>query len=148
MSFLFCIGRPTLASRGGSLRAIAQGFLLAQLTAKSSILYSGTLHLPSKVPLHVTCEDVDLHLLHGSFGLLTSRAGTRWIRSLYQRHRQTDRTGQDRTDRQRSDSIGRTDLQTIAPKLLKSIKIFQSYYHKCTATFFMNHRIHIVMIVL
>jgi len=28
----------------------------------------------------------------------------------------TDRTGQDRTDRQRSDSIGRTILQTVAQK--------------------------------
>jgi len=45
---------------------------------------------------------------------------TRWhpnpsnrLVTIHQRHRQT---GQDRTDRQRSDRIGRTVLQTVVPK--------------------------------
>ena len=49
------------------------------------------------------------------------------LATIHQRYRQTDRqdlTGQDRTgsqtdDRQRSDSIGRTVLQTVARKWLK-----------------------------
>jgi len=36
------------------------------------------------------------------------------LATVHQRHRQT---GQDRTDRQRSDSIGRNVLQTVAQKL-------------------------------
>ena len=36
------------------------------------------------------------------------------LATVHERHRQTDR--QDRTDRQRSDSIGRTVLQTLAKK--------------------------------
>ena len=40
------------------------------------------------------------------------------LATIHQRHRQTDRqTGQDRTDRQRSDSIVQTVLQTVAQKL-------------------------------
>ena len=49
----------------------------------------------------------------------------------------TDRqTGQDRTDRQRTDSIGRTVLQAVAQKQLKIIRtyeVLQNYYnYKCT----------------
>ena len=43
------------------------------------------------------------------------------------------------TDRQdRSDSIGRTVLQTVTKK---SKEFFPSYNHKCTATFFMKHSV-------
>ena len=35
------------------------------------------------------------------------------LATIHQHHRQTDRTGQDRADRQRSDRIGRTVLQTV-----------------------------------
>ena len=47
----------------------------------------------------------------------------------------TSNTGQ---DRQRTDSIGRTVLQTVAQK---SNEFFHSYDHKCTAAFFMNHSV-------
>ena len=53
-----------------------------------------------------------------------------------------DKTGQD-SRLQRSDSIGRTVLQTVAQK---SNKFFQSYDHKCTATFFMNHSVYLYLV--
>jgi len=32
-------------------------------------------------------------------------------------------------------------------KISKSIKIFQSYDHKCTATFFMNHSVFVILCI-
>ena len=51
--------------------------------------------------------------LHAKFHLDPSNR----LATVDQRYTQ-DRTGQDMTDRQRTDSIGRTVLQTVAPKPL------------------------------
>ena len=59
---------------------------------------------------HLTqCGQAEAYL-HGKFDLDPSNH----LATIHQRHRHTDRTGQDRQTGQRSDSIGRTVLQTVA----------------------------------
>jgi len=50
------------------------------------------------------------------------------LATVHERYRQ-DRIGQDRQDRQRSDSIGRTVLQTVAQKRTSQQNPF-AYYHR------------------
>ena len=47
------------------------------------------------------------------------------LATLHERHRQTDRT-----DRQRTDSIGRTVLQTVAQKLVKQQCVLHADVHQ------------------
>ena len=71
------------------------------------------------------------------------------LATIHQRHRETDRTDrQERRDRQRSDSIGRTVLQTVAQetrvrvkmqKMMK-VKLLSSF---CEITFFIANIVRI-----
>jgi len=55
------------------------------------------------------------------------------LTTVHLRYRQTGQT-----ERKRTDSTGRTVLQTVAQK---SKEFFQSYNHKCTAKFLMNRSV-------